>query len=141
MDAWTCNQIQLMKAGGNQSCKDWLSRYGLNELLSHKLKYDNETAKLYTEVLEARAFGRPEPASLMDAERVQRWNKANEWWRKWIDVKWVNKYKNASSKIKDRKTIQAQLRAVTSSSDFWLVLYVMALVGWSVIIFVFWSYR
>jgi Putative GTPase activating protein for Arf len=140
MDEWTFKQIQLMKAGGNQSCQDWFARNGLSKSLSHKLKYDNETARLYTEVLKARVAGRREPVSLMEAKRLKRWNKPKEWWRKWINGEMVEKYNAASSMMKERNSVYAQWQAVTSSSDFWLALYVIALVGW-VAILAAWSYR
>lgn len=65
MDSWTEKQLALMKAGGNQKCKDFLSKYGINfTSASIKEKYDCPPAELYRQVLKARVEGRTEPTEL-----------------------------------------------------------------------------
>ena len=65
MDSWTNAQISIMKHGGNTSCNDYLSKQGtLPSTTSSRLKYDNEHAQFYKELLKARAAGLPEPKSL-----------------------------------------------------------------------------
>jgi ADP-ribosylation factor GTPase-activating protein 1 len=67
MDRWTDQQIALMKAGGNQNCKDYLTSHGIINgwtRMSVKEKFDTPAAELYKQVLKARAEGRPEPCQL-----------------------------------------------------------------------------
>ena len=75
MDAWTPEQVQRMKRGGNQRCHDFLQAHGvvittttnspvltggdLREVI--RQKYDSPAAKLYKEVLKAEVEGRPIP--------------------------------------------------------------------------------
>jgi len=68
MDAWTDKQLALMKNGGNEKCQQYLESKGLNSKnMSIQQKYNTDTAKLYKEVLKARAEGRPEPTTLPKA--------------------------------------------------------------------------
>jgi len=53
-----------MKAGGNAKCASYLTSNGIASSMSIQQKYDTGPAKLYKEVLKARAEGRPEPTSL-----------------------------------------------------------------------------
>lgn len=54
-----------MKNGGNEKCQKYLESKGLNiKNMSIQQKYNTDTAKLYKEVLKARAEGRPEPTTL-----------------------------------------------------------------------------
>ena len=70
MDSWTDAQLQRMKMGGNQQCKDFLKRYGIDfEKQSIRQRYDSAPAQLYKDVLDARIEGRPEPTEL--PERTQ----------------------------------------------------------------------
>ena len=65
MDKWTERQIQLMKAGGNQQCNDFLQKYGIDVgTASIRAKYDSPQGELYKQVLVARLEGRPEPTEL-----------------------------------------------------------------------------
>jgi len=64
MDSWTPTQLAIMKAGGNMKCAAYLSSNGINPTVSIQQKYDTIPARLYKEVLKARAEGRPEPTSL-----------------------------------------------------------------------------
>jgi hypothetical protein len=65
MDSWTDQQLTIMKAGGNQKCKDFISKHGVDvHAVSIKERYDNPPAELYRQVLKARAEGRPEPTEL-----------------------------------------------------------------------------
>jgi len=64
MDSWTAPQLALMKAGGNMKCANYLTSNGIASSMSIQQKYDTGPAKLYKEVLKARAEGRPEPTSL-----------------------------------------------------------------------------
>lgn len=68
MDAWTDKQLAMMKNGGNEKCQQYLESKGLNSKnMSIQQKYNTDTAKLYKEVLKARAEGRPEPTTLPKA--------------------------------------------------------------------------
>jgi len=67
MDSWTPAQIALMKAGGNEKCASYLQSKGISSSVPIKQKYENDAAKLYKEVLKARAAGEPEPTSLPTA--------------------------------------------------------------------------
>lgn len=68
MDAWTDKQLALMKSGGNEKCQKYLESKGVNvKNMSIKQKYNTDGAKLYREVLKARAEGKPEPTSLPKA--------------------------------------------------------------------------
>jgi len=64
MDSWTTPQLTIMKAGGNAKCASYLTSNGIASSMSIQQKYDTGPAKLYKEVLKARAEGRPEPTSL-----------------------------------------------------------------------------
>eukprot|EP00559_Dactyliosolen_fragilissimus_P001897 CAMPEP_0184864896 /NCGR_PEP_ID=MMETSP0580-20130426/16259_1 /TAXON_ID=1118495 /ORGANISM="Dactyliosolen fragilissimus" /LENGTH=451 /DNA_ID=CAMNT_0027363843 /DNA_START=60 /DNA_END=1415 /DNA_ORIENTATION=- len=64
MDSWTQEQLKLMKAGGNDKCKQYLSAKGIASNTAIKPKYESDAAQLYKEVLKARAEGRPEPTQL-----------------------------------------------------------------------------
>ena len=64
MDSWTEAQITKMKQGGNQRCKDFLEKHGVDVSGSIKEKYDNPAAQLYQLVLKARVAGEPEPTEL-----------------------------------------------------------------------------
>ena len=66
MDSWTPRQIDKMKHGGNQSCKDFLTKHGIDmsASTSAKDKYDTPAAQLYQLVIKARVAGTPEPTEL-----------------------------------------------------------------------------
>lgn len=65
MDAWTDRQIELMKMGGNQQCRAFLTQHGVDcSTASIREKYDSPAARLYKQILLARVEGRPEPASI-----------------------------------------------------------------------------
>jgi ADP-ribosylation factor GTPase-activating protein 1 len=65
MDSWTDKQLALMKAGGNQNCKEFLSKHGIDfRTTSIKERYDCPPAELYRQILKARVEGRPEPTEL-----------------------------------------------------------------------------
>ncbi len=65
MDSWTENQLTIMKAGGNQNCKDFLSKHGIDvQAASIKEKYDSPPAEFYRQVLKARVEGLPEPTEM-----------------------------------------------------------------------------
>jgi len=68
MDSWTPAQLAVMKAGGNAKCASYLTSKGINASLPIQQKYDLGPAKLYKEVLKARAEGKPEPTSLPAAK-------------------------------------------------------------------------
>lgn len=65
MDSWTPAQMELMKAGGNQKCEDYLTSKGIPPNTPIKEKYESDAAQLYKEILKARAEGRPEPTKLV----------------------------------------------------------------------------
>lgn len=64
MDSWTPKQLSIMKSGGNMKCASYLTSNGIDASTPIQQKYDTGPAKLYKEVLKARAEGRPEPTSL-----------------------------------------------------------------------------
>jgi ADP-ribosylation factor GTPase-activating protein 1 len=61
MDAWTEAQIKRMKKGGNQQCKDFLIKHGIDMTSSVREKYSSPAAQLYQDVLKAKVEGKPEP--------------------------------------------------------------------------------
>jgi len=62
MDSWTVQQLQIMKAGGNNVCNSFLlEKGGIASSTPIRQKYDNPTANYYKEVLRARLEGKPEP--------------------------------------------------------------------------------
>ena len=66
MDSWTEDQVERMKRGGNQQCKDFLISKGMVDFDSKSIreKYDSPAADLYKSVLDARIAGTPEPTEL-----------------------------------------------------------------------------
>lgn len=65
MDNWTEKQMKLMRAGGNQQCKEFLKQHGIPvETATIREKYDSPPAQLYKQVLLARIEGKPEPTEL-----------------------------------------------------------------------------
>jgi len=66
MDSWSGDQIERMKRGGNQQCKDFLREHGMVDLDNKSIRerYDSPAAQLYKGVLDARIAGRPEPTEL-----------------------------------------------------------------------------
>lgn len=65
MDNWTEKQMKLMKAGGNQQCREFLKQKGISvETATVREKYDSAAAQLYKKVLLARIEGKPEPNEL-----------------------------------------------------------------------------
>jgi hypothetical protein len=140
MDAWTDKQIKIMKAGGNKSCRDWLEAHGIPATTpSVRTKYDNEIAKLYTEVLKARVAGRREPKSLKEAKRLKRLHKPKEWWNYVKKSAWGKDKKYNTVSGEPQTSVVQRLKGVSSSSDFWLVAYVVSLVGWAAL-FAAWNY-
>eukprot|EP00814_Leptocylindrus_danicus_P011170 CAMPEP_0116017850 /NCGR_PEP_ID=MMETSP0321-20121206/8300_1 /TAXON_ID=163516 /ORGANISM="Leptocylindrus danicus var. danicus, Strain B650" /LENGTH=216 /DNA_ID=CAMNT_0003488135 /DNA_START=125 /DNA_END=775 /DNA_ORIENTATION=- len=67
MDNWTPEQLQIMKAGGNQQCMDYLKSKGVAFNVSSnsssredvRARYDNEAAADYKVQLKAKANGQP----------------------------------------------------------------------------------
>lgn len=73
MDKWTERQIQLMKAGGNQQCNDFLPKYGIDVATATvRAQYDSPQGELYKQVLVARLEGRPEPTELPAARAAKK---------------------------------------------------------------------
>ena len=71
MDSWTDAQLEKMKKGGNQACKDFLIQHGLDfENLTIKERYDSPPAQLYQQVIKARVAGEPEPTELPKRQEV-----------------------------------------------------------------------
>jgi hypothetical protein len=64
MDSWTPVQLTIMKAGGNDSCNNYLWKKGVPKTASIKEKYESDAAALYKLVIKARAEGNPEPTVL-----------------------------------------------------------------------------
>lgn len=71
MDSWSDVQIQKMRKGGNQQCKDFLTKHAidLSSTRTTREKYDTPAAFLYQEVLKARVAGTPEPTKLPEINR------------------------------------------------------------------------
>ena len=68
MDAWTDVQVEKMKNGGNQRCKDFLEKHGIDTAsCSIRDKYDTQAGQLYQQVINARVAGEPEPTQLPPA--------------------------------------------------------------------------
>jgi ADP-ribosylation factor GTPase-activating protein 1 len=74
MDSWTEKQLLSMRAGGNQSCRDFLSQHGVvmdhTKTGSLKDRYDTPAAELYRQIIKARVEGRPEPTELPQATKA-----------------------------------------------------------------------
>jgi ADP-ribosylation factor GTPase-activating protein 1 len=64
MDSWTEKQLDVMKAGGNDKCNNFLKERGVDPRTPIKAKYESPAAQLYKEVMKARLEGRPEPTQL-----------------------------------------------------------------------------
>jgi len=64
MDSWTEKQIAQMKAGGNETCRNFLTERKIDPAADIRHTYDTDAAKLYRMVLEARVEGKPEPKVL-----------------------------------------------------------------------------
>jgi hypothetical protein len=64
MDSWTPAQIEIMKAGGNDKCNEYIFSRGVPRNASIREKYSSDAAALYKQVLKARAEKRPEPTEL-----------------------------------------------------------------------------
>ena len=69
MDSWTEAQVQRMKHGGNQRCKEFLVKHGVDVSSSIKDKYDTPATQLYQRVIKARVAGEPEPTELPSPTR------------------------------------------------------------------------
>lgn len=129
MDTWTEEQVKLMKAGGNQSCRGWFAANGISaNIRSHKVKYDNETARFYNEILKARAEGAPEPRRLKG-----RWKQPQEWY-------WMLAKGEPSTINRQRNSIFQSVTSVASKPDFWLVVYGVSVVGW-IVAYIIWRYN
>jgi len=70
MDSWTPAQIEIMKAGGNDACNEFLYSRGVPRNASIRDKYSSDAAALYKQVLKARAEKRPEPTQLEPVKGV-----------------------------------------------------------------------
>lgn len=64
MDSWTEKQLDIMKAGGNDKCNNFLKERGVDPRTPIRAKYESPAAQLYKEVMKARVEGRPEPTTL-----------------------------------------------------------------------------
>ncbi|EEC43093.1 predicted protein [Phaeodactylum tricornutum CCAP 1055/1] len=66
MDAWTDQQLQYMRLGGNDRCRTYLQEHGVpvDADTSVRDKYDNDVAELYRCRLQARVEGITEPTLL-----------------------------------------------------------------------------
>ena len=63
MDSWSDEQLTMMTIGGNDQCKEFLSKKG-NTSTTIRDKYDSPESFLYQQVLKARRDGKPEPTEL-----------------------------------------------------------------------------
>jgi ADP-ribosylation factor GTPase-activating protein 1 len=81
MDAWTADQIKLMKQGGNDRCNAFLQSHGTipnttapvedsNRSSVIRQKYDSPAAELYKQVLKAEVQGTPVPTELPPKQRT-----------------------------------------------------------------------
>jgi len=72
MDSWSTEQIAMMTVGGgNDACKAFLSKHGIDTKPSFtgekryiQQKYDTPVGQLYQKVIKARVKGEPEPTEL-----------------------------------------------------------------------------
>ena len=65
MDSWTPSQIERMKLGGNDACKEFLISHDVDfDTLSIRQRYDTPAADLYQNVLKAKLNGTPIPTEL-----------------------------------------------------------------------------
>lgn len=53
MDSWTLEQINIMKAGGNEKCSRYLAEQGIPADASARTKYESAAAQQYKEILKA----------------------------------------------------------------------------------------
>jgi hypothetical protein len=78
MDSWTAQQLDIMKAGGNNNCNSFLlERGGIASTTPIRQKYDNPTANHYKEVLRARMEGKPEPPMIQSSITTNQASKAS----------------------------------------------------------------
>lgn len=75
MDSWTPKQIEAMKAGGNDKCKEFLATKGMIDMTimspySIKQKYESPAAELWRQVIKARVNGTEEPTELPEFPEI-----------------------------------------------------------------------
>jgi len=76
MDSWTPQQIQSMKMGGNDNCKEFIATKGQIDMTilsphSIKTKYESPAAELWRQVIKARVNGTEEPTEMPELKRVE----------------------------------------------------------------------
>eukprot|EP00041_Stephanoeca_diplocostata_P012134 m.202385 g.202385 ORF g.202385 m.202385 type:complete len:282 (+) comp18827_c0_seq4:314-1159(+) len=71
MDAWTDEQISMMKAGGNLKLSTFMEDHGVSMLHAPVVKYRSPAAELYRRRLKASARGEVPPERLTDSEVQQ----------------------------------------------------------------------
>jgi len=67
MDSWNERQIQMMKAGGNEKCINFLAQYNVPKSMAIAMKYNTPAALLYRDRITATVDGRPLPTELPKA--------------------------------------------------------------------------
>ena len=67
MDSWNERQIQMMKAGGNEKCINFLAQYNVPKSMAIAMKYNTPAALLYRDRITASVDGRPLPTELPKA--------------------------------------------------------------------------
>lgn len=62
LDSWSPEQLNIMKAGGNQKFRTFLQENNVSSNTDIRNKYDNPVVQFYKQILKAREAGQPEPA-------------------------------------------------------------------------------
>ena len=77
MDQWTQEQVNIMKIGGNQRLKDFLTNYEIPENMDRKIIYFSNLMNFYRKQIKAESMGRINMEPLPSKEVF--WNKMNSY--------------------------------------------------------------
>ena len=75
MDQWTQEQVNIMKIGGNQRLKDFLTNYEIPENMDRKIIYFSNLMNFYRKQIKAESMGRINMEPLPSKEVF--WNQMN----------------------------------------------------------------
>ena len=151
MDDWSPQQMERMRVGGNQQCRDWLEQHGLLQTVSPKEKYNHPAAILYADVvIPARIDGRPEPKSLEEYNNRHSLPTSTAFIPSWIrqlvsdiSVRTLQRQQpgttNFFQKHPQSNSLLRRIHKTITSSDFYMTAYVVTLVGLPVV-FLLWRY-
>jgi hypothetical protein len=136
MDTWSEPHAKLLKAGGNLQCQQFLKDHSIDlSSASFAEKYNNDHAKLYSEILKARAAGRREPTSLQELDHCNEYN----WWSQFLF--WFFGTTENHYDVQGRsKSLGERLERFFTHSDVYVAAYTAVVLAWSIFWFV-WKYQ